>query len=136
MLSWPANFRKGWYPIGSHHLKVTLKPGESKSYIFLLGYVENPKDDKWESLGVVRKAPALAMIDRYDTTAKVNAAFEELKKYWTELLARFTVHSSTAWSISGTSTSAWLRSTCPVPLPIMNPESAAAWASVIPVRTS
>ena len=83
----------GWYPIGSHHLKVTLKPGESKTYIFLLGYVENPKDDKWESLGVVRKAPALAMIDRYDTTAKVNAAFEELKKYWTELLARFTVHS-------------------------------------------
>ena len=83
----------GWYPIGSHHLKVTLKPGESKTYIFLLGYVENPKDDKWESLGVVRKAPALAMIDRYDTTAKVNAAFEELKKYWTELLARFTVQS-------------------------------------------
>ena len=30
----------GWYPIGSHHLKVTLKPGESKTYIFLLGYVE------------------------------------------------------------------------------------------------
>ena len=83
----------GWYPIGSHHLKVTLKPGESKTYIFLLGYVENPKDDKWESLGVVRKAPALAMIDRYDTTAKVDAAFEELKKYWTELLARFTVQS-------------------------------------------
>ena len=70
----------GWYPIGSHHLKVTLKPGEAKTYVFLLGYVENPKDDKWESLGVVKKAPALAIISRYDTTEKADAAFEELKK--------------------------------------------------------
>ena len=83
----------GWYPIGSHHLKVTLKPGEAKTYVFLLGYVENPKDDKWESLGVVKKAPALAIISRYDTTEKADAAFEELKKYWTGLLSRFTVQS-------------------------------------------
>ena len=83
----------GWYPIGSHHLKVTLKPGEAKTYVFLLGYVENPKDDKWESLGVVKKAPALAMISRYDTIEKADAAFEELKKYWTGLLSRFTVQS-------------------------------------------
>ncbi len=83
----------GWYPIGSHHLKVTLKPGEAKNYVFLLGYVENPKDDKWEALGVVKKAPALAMISRYDTAEKADAAFEELKKYWTGLLSRFTVQS-------------------------------------------
>ena len=83
----------GWYPIGSHHLKVTLKPGEAKTYVFLLGYVENPKDDKWEALGVVKKAPALAMISRYDTAEKAGAAFEELKKYWTGLLSRFTVQS-------------------------------------------
>ena len=83
----------GWYPIGSHHLKVTLKPGEAKTYVFLLGYVENPKDDKWEALGVVKKAPALAMISRYDTAEKADAAFEELKKYWTGLLSRFTVQS-------------------------------------------
>ena len=83
----------GWYPIGSHHLKVTLKPGEAKTYVFLLGYVENPKDDKWEALDVVKKAPALAMINRYDTAEKADAAFEELKKYWTGLLSRFTVQS-------------------------------------------
>ncbi len=83
----------GWYPIGSHHLKVTLKPGEAKTYVFLLGYVENPKNDKWEALGVVKKAPALAMISRYDTAEKADAAFEELKKYWTGLLSRFTVQS-------------------------------------------
>ncbi|MFR2189849.1 MAG: GH36-type glycosyl hydrolase domain-containing protein [Blautia sp.] len=83
----------GWYPIGSHHLKVTLKPGEAKTYVFLLGYVENPKDDKWEALCVVKKAPALAMISRYDTAEKADAAFEELKKYWTGLLSRFTVQS-------------------------------------------
>ena len=34
----------GWQPIGSHHVKVHLKPGEQKQIIFLLGYQENPKD--------------------------------------------------------------------------------------------
>ena len=32
----------GWSPIGSHHIKVSLAPGESKSFVFVLGYVENP----------------------------------------------------------------------------------------------
>ena len=36
----------GWSPIGSHHLTLTLAPGESKTYIFVLGYVENPVDEK------------------------------------------------------------------------------------------
>ena len=31
--------------IGSHHLKLTLKPGESKSLIFVLGYSENDPED-------------------------------------------------------------------------------------------
>ena len=39
----------GWSPIASHQLKVSLAPGETKSFIFVLGYVENPEDDKWES---------------------------------------------------------------------------------------
>ena len=39
----------GWSPIASHYLEVTLKPGESKDLIFVLGYVENAQDEKWES---------------------------------------------------------------------------------------
>ena len=34
----------GWAPIGSHCIRRTLKPGESVSFIFVLGYCENPQD--------------------------------------------------------------------------------------------
>ena len=30
--------------IGSHHIRLSLGPGESKSLIFLLGYTENPRE--------------------------------------------------------------------------------------------
>ncbi len=33
----------GWQPIGSHHVKVQLKPHEQKKIIFILGYQENPE---------------------------------------------------------------------------------------------
>jgi len=38
----------GWAPIASHSLEVTLAPGEEKTFIFTLGYVENPVPEKWE----------------------------------------------------------------------------------------
>ena len=31
----------GWAPVGSHHIKITLAPGESRTYILLLGYIED-----------------------------------------------------------------------------------------------
>ncbi len=84
----------GWSPIASHQLDVTLAPGESKNYIFLLGYVENPEDQKWESHQVINKKPAEAMIAKFDTDAKVDAAFAELCEYWDGLLSKYTVESA------------------------------------------
>ena len=60
----------------------------------MLGYCENPADNKWEALNVIRKAPAKALIERFDTAEKAMAAFAELKTYWETLLARFEVTSS------------------------------------------
>ncbi len=77
----------GWSPIGSHSLNVTLKPGEEKEFVFLLGYVENPQDEKFESKGVINKTRALAMIDAVSTPAKVQKMFEELRAYWDNLLS-------------------------------------------------
>ena len=54
----------GWSPIASHQIKLTLAPGESKTFVFVLGYVENPEDDKWEAPGIINKKPANAMLDR------------------------------------------------------------------------
>ena len=35
-------------PIGSHHVKLALKPGESRQIVFVLGYHENPQDEKFD----------------------------------------------------------------------------------------
>ena len=84
----------GWAPIGSHHLKVQLEPGEEETLIFVLGYVENPKDEKFEAPNVINKKPALKMLDKYNTEAKVDAAFAALKGYWTDLLSTYNVNTS------------------------------------------
>ena len=81
----------GWSPIGCHQLNLTLNPGEEKSFVLLLGYVENPVAEKWESQGIINKKPAHAMIDRYDTVEKVDAALEALRAHWDGLLGKFHV---------------------------------------------
>ena len=81
----------GWSPIASHYLEVELKPGESKDFIFVLGYVENKEDEKWESKNIINKKKAKETIARFDTTAKVDAALAELRKYWDNLLSIYTV---------------------------------------------
>lgn len=83
----------GWSPIASHYLEVELQPGESRDFIFVLGYVENAEDEKWESKGVINKTKAKATIAKLDTTEKVDAAFAELKAYWDNLLSIYNVNS-------------------------------------------
>jgi len=83
----------GWYPIGSQSLDVTLAPGESTSYTFVLGYLENPKDDKWESPGVVKKTGAKELLARFATEEQTDAAFAALQQYWDDLLGSYTVTS-------------------------------------------
>ena len=84
----------GWSPIASHQIKLTLAPGESKTFVFVLGYVENPEDDKWEAPGVINKKPANAMLAKYQTDADVEKAFAELQAYWDELLSKYHIESS------------------------------------------
>ncbi|MBQ1311427.1 MAG: glycosyl transferase, partial [Blautia sp.] len=83
----------GWYPIASHQIRVTLKPGEKKDLIFVLGYSENPQDQKFLSPNVIRKDGAHALLAQFDTVEKTEAAFEELKAYWNGLLSTFIVNS-------------------------------------------
>lgn len=83
----------GWSPIASHYMEITLQPGESRDLVFMLGYVENEQDEKWESKGVVNKTKAREMIARFDSAEKVDKAFGELRAYWDNLLRRFTLDS-------------------------------------------
>jgi cellobiose phosphorylase len=83
----------GWSPIASHCIEVELLPGESKDFVFLLGYVENAEDEKWESKGVINKTKAKATIARFDTAEKVDQALADLKEYWKNLLSIYQVKS-------------------------------------------
>lgn len=83
----------GWSPIASHYMEITLQPGESRDLVFMLGYVENEQDKKWESKGVINKEKAHDMIASFDTAEKVDRAFGELRAYWDNLLERFTLNS-------------------------------------------
>jgi cellobiose phosphorylase len=83
----------GWSPVASHYIEVELNPGEAKDFVFVLGYVENKEDEKWESKGVINKTKAKATIEKFNTAAKVDAAWKELKEYWDELLSIYVVDS-------------------------------------------
>ncbi|HOJ93192.1 MAG TPA: glycosyl transferase, partial [Dictyoglomaceae bacterium] len=82
----------GWAPVASHYLEVSLEPNESKDFIFVLGYVENPEEEKWEKPGVINKKRALEMIERFKTSQNVDKAFNELKSYWDDILLRYQVN--------------------------------------------
>ncbi len=89
-----GSIASGWSPIASHQIDVSLAPGESKNYIFVLGYIENPEDDKWESYGMINKKPAYAVLEKYQTDEGVERAFVSLQNYWKELLEKYSVSSS------------------------------------------
>ncbi|MBP5269178.1 MAG: glycosyl transferase, partial [Ruminococcus sp.] len=81
------SFADGWSPIASHYKEITLAAGESKTLIFVLGYVEMPADQKFEADGkTINKVKAKAMIEQFNTPEKVDAGLAELKASWDALL--------------------------------------------------
>lgn len=83
----------GWQPIGSHHLALHLKSGETKRVIFLLGYHENPADQKFDPAdsNIINKASIVPVIREFVSPARVDTAFEELRTYWNGLLDKLIV---------------------------------------------
>jgi len=81
----------GWAPIGSHQVDVELEPGEQRDLVFVLGYVENDADDKWASPGVANKTKAHALLNRFSTSEVVDAALDDLREYWGNLLETVSV---------------------------------------------
>ena len=90
----------GWSPIASHYFKLTLAPGETSEFVFVLGYVENPQDEKFapddpnvlnSCSALVNKKRAKEMLDAFDTSEKADKAFSELNRYWDKLLGRFSI---------------------------------------------
>ena len=83
----------GWQPIGAHHIRLELAPGEERKVIFLLGYAENPILEKFDPPGsqILNKRRVKAIIARYRKADEVERAFQSLRASWDELLGKFTV---------------------------------------------
>ncbi len=83
----------GWYPVAAHQISVTLKPQETKEVVFILGYIENENNDKWESNEIINKTKAKEMINRYSNADAVNHALDALAAHWDQLLGKYQVKS-------------------------------------------
>lgn len=83
----------GWAPIGSHHIQISLQPGETRQIIFLLGYHENNQSEKFDPAGspTINKRSVKPIIARYLNPTEVENSFQTLKKYWQGLLNIFQV---------------------------------------------
>ena len=66
-----------------------LQPGESKQIIFLLGYFENPAEEKFDppELQNISKRGVRKIIAKFTEQAQANAAFEALRTDWDERLS-------------------------------------------------
>ena len=94
MANSPSNsVADGWSPIASHCIDITLDAGETKEFVFVLGYVENG-DDKWTADGQMNKSQAYAMMEMFNTSEKADKALEELKTSWVDLLSKYSVTTS------------------------------------------
>jgi len=78
----------GWQPVGAHQVKLRLKPGETKQIVFVLGYHENPVDQKFDPPGsqTINKKTVKPVIAKHLSAANADAAFDELRRYWDGLL--------------------------------------------------
>ena len=83
----------GWAPIASHSVELVLKPGETRSLIYMLGYIENEPEHKWESPGCINKTKAKEMISRFSSDANVLDALGKLRTHWDGLLSRLSLQS-------------------------------------------
>jgi cellobiose phosphorylase len=84
----------GWQPIGSQHIRLQLDAGEQRTIVFLLGYHENPLEDKFDPPGMqtINKRTVLPIISKYLQPKTVEAAFDQLWAYWESLLSKLQVH--------------------------------------------
>jgi cellobiose phosphorylase len=83
----------GWQPVAYDQIKLSLKPGETKELIFLLGYHENPVAEKFDppESQTINKKLVLPTIKKYLDPANVEKAFAALKAEWDDLLGVLTV---------------------------------------------
>lgn len=81
----------GWNPIGAHQVNLTLKPGQEETFSFVLAYVEQGKEKKYDAPFVMNKKAGREIVERYRRPGAVDAAFVELSTVWNGVLGNLQV---------------------------------------------
>jgi len=85
---------QGWSPIASQQIEITLEPGEEDRIVFILGYVENPKEGKFNPDGTLNKSLAHEAIKRFATDGVVAASLAATATQWDDILLPYHIESS------------------------------------------
>ena len=99
----------GWSPVASHRIDARLNPGEERTYIFVLGYIENADEEKWQDAPskvpffqtnpkaqIINKKKAYELQRSFATPELVKAEFDKLCKNWDSILSAFSLKTSDA----------------------------------------
>ena len=99
----------GWSPVASHRIDARLNPGEERTYIFVLGYIENADEEKWQDAPskvpffqtnpkaqIINKKKAYELQHAFATPELVKAEFDKLCKNWDSILSAFSLKTSDA----------------------------------------
>ena len=99
----------GWSPVASHRIDARLNPGEERTYIFVLGYIENADEEKWQDAPskvpffqtnpkaqIINKKKAYELQHSFATPELVKAEFDKLCKNWDSILSAFSLKTSDA----------------------------------------
>ncbi|MBN1202585.1 MAG: glycosyl transferase [Anaerolineae bacterium] len=83
----------GWAPVGVHQVQVDLAAGATRQMVFVLGYHENPHNQKFDPPGsqTLNKRTVKPVIARYLDIEMVDSAFDDLCAYWDRLLDKLQV---------------------------------------------
>ncbi len=85
----------GGAPVGVHHVRLRIEPGETKRVVFLLGYHENQGKKFCDAAQqTINMGGARQTINRYVSSDAVDEAFSQLADYWQNTLQRLQVSTS------------------------------------------
>ena len=119
--------------MGSFQVRLSLQPGEQKQIIFLLGYHENLKDQKFDppDSQTINKKTVKPVIQKYLQSSNVDLLLRRFIRIGTNCLvvfrSRHRIFMLIGWSISGMPINAWSPSLCPVRHRNLSRELDGAW---------
>ena len=84
----------GWAPVAFNQIELSLKPNEEVTIIYLLGYMENKDDEKFDKDGKLNFVRAEPIISRLSKVEEVDKEFTLLKKVNEDRLIKYQISSS------------------------------------------